>query len=312
MVREGGRCGRRINFWVDVVIGVAFVAAAVSGVVLLVMGSGGGYRGAGARPDASPPAGVLEEPARLERHRDDGRGARSPRAARAVDRVHEPEPVPEGRGPAGGDQALPRRGVSDDERRNGMKIRSIVMVGLGAGAVALSLAGCTGTALGEGQGAGQGAGQGYRGARYTQARDAGGTATTRVRGTLRDTVEPASERTGRDVADAGKLETLSGTLASDGTEWFLSTADGRLPPAPRQRGVRRADRPHARGRRHGGGEGTRRCRRGFRGDAPVRGRDLHLPNQRRPAALGRRRSRRGSGTGRGAGKDPAGTRGPEP
>ncbi len=34
-----------INFWVDVVIGVAFVAAAVSGVVLLVMGSGGGYRG---------------------------------------------------------------------------------------------------------------------------------------------------------------------------------------------------------------------------------------------------------------------------
>jgi hypothetical protein len=34
-----------INFWVDVAIGVAFVAAAVSGVVLLVMGSGGGYRG---------------------------------------------------------------------------------------------------------------------------------------------------------------------------------------------------------------------------------------------------------------------------
>ena len=35
----------RINFWIDVLIGVAFVAAAVSGVVLLVMGSGGGYRG---------------------------------------------------------------------------------------------------------------------------------------------------------------------------------------------------------------------------------------------------------------------------
>jgi uncharacterized iron-regulated membrane protein len=35
----------RLNFWVDVVIGVAFVAAAVSGVVLLVMGPGGGYRG---------------------------------------------------------------------------------------------------------------------------------------------------------------------------------------------------------------------------------------------------------------------------
>ncbi|OHD68064.1 MAG: hypothetical protein A2177_01530 [Spirochaetes bacterium RBG_13_68_11] len=35
----------RINFWIDVLIGVAFVAAAASGVVLLVMGSGGGYRG---------------------------------------------------------------------------------------------------------------------------------------------------------------------------------------------------------------------------------------------------------------------------
>jgi hypothetical protein len=35
----------RVNFWVDVLIGVAFVATAVSGVVLLVMGSGGGYRG---------------------------------------------------------------------------------------------------------------------------------------------------------------------------------------------------------------------------------------------------------------------------
>ena len=35
----------RVNFWIDVLIGVAFMAAAVSGVVLLVMGSGGGYRG---------------------------------------------------------------------------------------------------------------------------------------------------------------------------------------------------------------------------------------------------------------------------
>jgi hypothetical protein len=35
----------RVNFWVDALIGVAFVVAAVSGVVLLVMGSGGGYRG---------------------------------------------------------------------------------------------------------------------------------------------------------------------------------------------------------------------------------------------------------------------------
>ena len=35
----------KVNFWIDVLIGVAFVAAAGSGVVLLVMGSGGGYRG---------------------------------------------------------------------------------------------------------------------------------------------------------------------------------------------------------------------------------------------------------------------------
>jgi hypothetical protein len=35
----------KVNFWVDVLIAVAFVAVAVSGVVLLVMGPGGGYRG---------------------------------------------------------------------------------------------------------------------------------------------------------------------------------------------------------------------------------------------------------------------------
>jgi hypothetical protein len=35
----------KVNFWVDLLIAVAFVAAGVSGVVLLVMGSGGGYRG---------------------------------------------------------------------------------------------------------------------------------------------------------------------------------------------------------------------------------------------------------------------------
>jgi hypothetical protein len=40
-------------------------------------------------------------------------------------------------------------------------------------------------------------------------------------------VEPASDRTGRDVADAGTLRTLAGTLASDGTEWYLDAADGR-------------------------------------------------------------------------------------
>ena len=35
----------RINFWVDALIGMAFLVAAVSGVVLLVMGSGGDHRG---------------------------------------------------------------------------------------------------------------------------------------------------------------------------------------------------------------------------------------------------------------------------
>jgi hypothetical protein len=40
-------------------------------------------------------------------------------------------------------------------------------------------------------------------------------------------LEPASERTGRDVADAGTLRTLSGTLASDDTEWYLDSAEGR-------------------------------------------------------------------------------------
>jgi len=34
-----------VNFWVDVLIAMAFVVAGVSGIVLLVMGSGGGYRG---------------------------------------------------------------------------------------------------------------------------------------------------------------------------------------------------------------------------------------------------------------------------
>ena len=48
MKSEGSTRGSsraKVNFWVDVLIGVAFAAAAVSGVVLLVMGSGGGYRG---------------------------------------------------------------------------------------------------------------------------------------------------------------------------------------------------------------------------------------------------------------------------
>ena len=35
----------RVNYWVDVLIAVAFVVAGVSGVVLLAAGTGGGYRG---------------------------------------------------------------------------------------------------------------------------------------------------------------------------------------------------------------------------------------------------------------------------
>jgi hypothetical protein len=130
-----------------------------------------------------------------------------------------------------------------------MRIRMIVMAGVAAGAVALALAGCTDTARGEGNGQ---VGQGYRGARYTQdssyqgqaARGLGrgqqaqpGDDATRGalrgidgtgRGGVRGAVEPASERTGRDVGDAGTLRTLSGTLASDDTEWYLDSADGRF------------------------------------------------------------------------------------
>jgi len=130
-----------------------------------------------------------------------------------------------------------------------MRIRSIVMVGLGVGAVALALAGCTRTALGEGNG--QGGSQGYRGARYAQTQEkqvqstrgngrgqqvqsADDTARGALRGTgdagrggMRSVVEPASDRTGRDVADAGTMRTLSGTLTNEGTEWYLDAADGR-------------------------------------------------------------------------------------
>jgi hypothetical protein len=135
------------------------------------------------------------------------------------------------------------------ERRNPMRIRSIVFAGLGVGAVALALAGCTRTALGEGTG--QGGGQGYHGARYEQdqenqvqsargngrgqqAPSAESAASGALRGTgnagrseARAAVDPASDRTGRDVADAGTLRNLSGTLASDGTEWYLDALDGR-------------------------------------------------------------------------------------
>jgi len=123
------------------------------------------------------------------------------------------------------------------------------MAGVAAGAVALALAGCTDTARGEGNGQG---GQGFRGVRYAQYSSYQGLAArglgrgqqaqpaddvtrgalrgTEVssRGGVRGVVEPASERTGRDVADAGTLQTLSGTLASDDTEWYLDSADGRF------------------------------------------------------------------------------------
>jgi hypothetical protein len=140
-----------------------------------------------------------------------------------------------------------------------MKIRTLVMAGLGAGAVALALAGCTGGvgSRGDGQGIGQNGGQGYRGARAAQteqsqaqasrgygriqqAQAADGSAVEPAQGALRGTggngrgtgsgraaVDPASDRTGRDVADSGTMRTLAGTLASDGVEWYLDTPDGR-------------------------------------------------------------------------------------
>ena len=137
-----------------------------------------------------------------------------------------------------------------------MRIRRIVMTGLAVGAVALALAGCTETARGEGNG--QGGGQGYRGARDAQdlsyqgeaargygrgqqaqpadgvtrgaprSADGSGRGVARgAGGTERGTLQGASERTGRDIADAGTLRTLSGKLASDGTEWYLDSAEGR-------------------------------------------------------------------------------------
>jgi len=133
------------------------------------------------------------------------------------------------------------------------------MAGLGAGTIALALAGCTGGigGRGDGQGLGQNGGQGYRGARSAQtqqgqaqvARGYGrglqaqpddGSAIDPARGTLRGTgeygrgagagravIDPASDRTGRDVADSGTMRTITGTLSNDGTEWYLDTSNGR-------------------------------------------------------------------------------------
>jgi hypothetical protein len=140
-----------------------------------------------------------------------------------------------------------------------MKIRTLVMAGLGAGAIALALAGCTGGvgSRGDGQGIGQNGGQGYRGGRDAQtqqsqaqvargngrglqAQPADGSAVDPALGTLRGTgeygrgsgagraaIDPASDRTGRDVADSGSMRTLTGTLSNDGVEWYLDTSDGR-------------------------------------------------------------------------------------
>ncbi len=99
------------------------------------------------------------------------------------------------------------------------------MVGLGVGAVALVMAGCTSGAQDDG------GGQGYRGARYSQtqenheqlargfghgkqaqpagestaepARGAQRRAIESGRGVQRSAVEPASDRVGRGVADVG-------------------------------------------------------------------------------------------------------------
>jgi hypothetical protein len=130
-----------------------------------------------------------------------------------------------------------------------MRIQRIVLAGLAVGAVALALAGCTDTARGEGYG--QGGSQGYRVARYAQNLENQGQAARGIgrgqqaqsaddvprgvlrssgdagRGGVRGAAEPASERTGRDVADVGTLRTLSGTLAIEDAEWYLDSAEGR-------------------------------------------------------------------------------------
>ena len=134
-----------------------------------------------------------------------------------------------------------------------MRIRRIVMVGLGCRRGRAGTGGVHGHGPGEGNG--QGGGQGYRGARYVQtqenqvqsargngrgqqaqsaddSRRMSSVVTARrgrcwTRRGARPAEEPASERTGRDVADTGTLRTLSGTLANDGTEWYLDAADGR-------------------------------------------------------------------------------------
>jgi hypothetical protein len=103
-----------------------------------------------------------------------------------------------------------------------MRIRSIVFASMVAGAVALATAGCTGTAeVGNGQGAGRGA---QAGGRYTASADA---EEFGRRSERRETVDPASDRTGREVAETGELRGLSGELAQQDGEWYLEAAEGR-------------------------------------------------------------------------------------
>jgi len=107
-----------------------------------------------------------------------------------------------------------------------MKTRRIVVVA--AGAVALAMVGCSRTAQTAGDG------QGYRGGRYAASAEgeelvgrAGGPGRQAFE-TLerRETVEPASDRTGRDVADTGTLRSLAGKVAEQDGEWYLE-ADAR-------------------------------------------------------------------------------------
>lgn len=95
-----------------------------------------------------------------------------------------------------------------------MKTRRVVVSIVAAGAVALAVMGCARTAQTRGDGP-----------RYS---DRGYAAPLQSDGVwARGVVDPASDRTGRDVAVIGALETLSGTLAESSGEWYLETETGR-------------------------------------------------------------------------------------
>lgn len=114
-----------------------------------------------------------------------------------------------------------------------MKSSRIVIAFVAAGAVALAMVGCTHTAQAGGDG------QGYRAGRYA-ANVAGEEPAVRGAGSgrlaseapraleRRETVDPASDRTGREVAETGALQSLSGTLAEQDGEWYLDAGAGRF------------------------------------------------------------------------------------